>query len=370
MFLSLLSPNRGQVTGAIIGVMQALFGVGTWFVPLLLGALGIWLALRHVTEAQGLTAWRITGILGLLIAFEGFAHLVAGLPDPSIPGNETIGGGAVGWLFSQGLILALGLPAAIATLLVIAFFSVMAVFGLTVTDVGQKLSALAAAFRREPAGPEGVRVNPPLPLGEPENFLQRWVRRLRERRTPLHQPAPFPPVTSGPATPATWPADRRATPAVRPAPGQKPALPGASTGATATGGTPAAHPAAPALPSRASSAAPARPGTVLGNPRGQHRAGHQAGRPAQAHQIIEHTLAGSGAGAGGRGQPGAGGHVVRPAAGHHHPQDRKGEEKQIKVRARRFRRSPMTCRWRSPPRPSASRRLCRAAISSASKCRT
>ncbi len=248
MFLSLLSPNRGQVTGAIIGVMQALFGVGTWFVPLLLGALGIWLALRHVTEAQGLTAWRITGILGLLVAFEGFAHLVAGLPDPSIPGNETIGGGAVGWLFSQGLILALGLPAAIATLLVIAFFSIMAVFGLTVTDVGQKLSALAAAFRREPAGPEGVRVNPPLPLGEPENFLQRTLRRLREGRTPLHQPAPFPPATTGPVTPSTWPADRRATPSARPVAGQKPAAPGASTAGTATGGTSAAHPATPALP--------------------------------------------------------------------------------------------------------------------------
>ena len=38
------------------------------------------------------------------------------------------------------------------------------------------------------------------------------TRRLREGRTPLHQPAPFPPATTGPVTPSTWPADRRATP--------------------------------------------------------------------------------------------------------------------------------------------------------------
>lgn len=241
IFLSLLSPNRGQVTGAIIDAMRVLFGVGTWFVPFLLGAFGVWIALRHVTEAQGLTAWRMTGSLGLLIAFEGFAHLIVGLPDPALPGNATAGGGAVGWLFSQGLILALGLPAAIATLVVIAFFSLMAVFGLTVADIGQKLDALIAALRRASADPGGA-IDPRLSSAGTENFLQRWLRRVREGRAPLNQPAP-PPPAAGPATPAAWPADRRATPAPRPVAGQKPPAAGAAASAP-----PAAPLAAPTLP--------------------------------------------------------------------------------------------------------------------------
>ena len=198
--LSLLSPNRGEITGALISLIQVLFGVGAWLMPIVLGGLGIWLALRDVTE-DGLSAWRLAGALGLFLAFEGFAHLIAGLPDPWTPATEGLGGGALGWLLTQGLILALGLPAAVTMLILLVLASLVAVAGLSLQEVRDRLAALSGRLRRSSPGPEGVRVNPPLPLGEVGPFWKRWWRQARGLISSGLLPSPTqispqPPLTS------------------------------------------------------------------------------------------------------------------------------------------------------------------------------
>jgi len=82
IMLSLLSANRGQVTAALIGALQVVFGAGTWLVPLLLGALGVWLAVRDVSDQRVLTSTRLVGGMGLLLVFDGVAHLLTTAPDP------------------------------------------------------------------------------------------------------------------------------------------------------------------------------------------------------------------------------------------------------------------------------------------------
>ena len=61
ILLSLLSPIKGQITTALIDGLHSLFGIGVWIVPLLLGGLGVWLALRDVTEGNTLSPWRLVG---------------------------------------------------------------------------------------------------------------------------------------------------------------------------------------------------------------------------------------------------------------------------------------------------------------------
>lgn len=195
LLLSLLSPNRGEVTGALIGLLRALFGAGAWLAPVVLGGLGVWLALRDVTE-DGLSGWRLAGALGLFLAFVAAAHLIAGLPDPWSPDTEGQGGGALGWALSQGLIVALGLPAAVAMLLLLILASLVALAGLSLADVRDRLVVLIGSLRRSSPGPEGVRVNPPLPLGEVAPFWQRWWKRLRDFVPTRPQPPSLLPPTA------------------------------------------------------------------------------------------------------------------------------------------------------------------------------
>ncbi len=194
--LSLLSPNRGQITSALIDGLQLLFGLGAWAAPFLLGILGVWLALRDVSEEGPLSAWRMTGLLGLFLAFEGGVHIVVGRPDASNVASAGQGGGLLGWLLSEGLVITLGLPAAAATLAFIALVSGIALAGLTLADVRAALTQGLRGWRRGAPGPEGVRVNPPLPMGEVEPFWRRWWRRLRRLAPSRPQPPALPPLVS------------------------------------------------------------------------------------------------------------------------------------------------------------------------------
>jgi hypothetical protein len=80
ILLSLLSPIKGQITTALIDGLHSLFGVGVWIVPVLLGGLGVWLALRDVTEGNTMSPWRLVGALGLF--------LVLRASPPSSPASQ------------------------------------------------------------------------------------------------------------------------------------------------------------------------------------------------------------------------------------------------------------------------------------------
>jgi S-DNA-T family DNA segregation ATPase FtsK/SpoIIIE len=214
MLLSLLSPIKGQITSALIDGLRSLFGVGVWAVPFLLGGLGVWLALRDVTEGNTMSPWRLVGALGLFLVFEGFATLVAGIPASAEAAAEGAGGGLLGWLICQGLGAVLGVPITVAVLLILAAISLLALSGKTLAEVSNKLADAWRGVRDASRGPDGNTINPRLPLGQ-ERFWRRWWRRLTAPRT--REPARPPLVSSN------WigaqPATRTATPAVRAASG-------------------------------------------------------------------------------------------------------------------------------------------------------
>jgi DNA segregation ATPase FtsK/SpoIIIE, S-DNA-T family len=198
MLLSLLSPIKGQVTTALIDGLHSLFGIGVWAVPFLLGGLGVWLALRDVTQGNTMSPWRLVGALGLFLVFEGFATLIAGVPASAEAAAEGTGGGLLGWLICQGLSTVLGVPTTIAVLLILAAVSILALSGRTLAEVSNKLADLWRGVRDVSRGPDGNQISPRLPLGD-ERFWRRWWRRLtasRAMRAPQAQSPSRPPLVS------------------------------------------------------------------------------------------------------------------------------------------------------------------------------
>lgn len=198
LMLSLLSTNRGQLTGDLVDALRSVFGVGLWLVPLLMGMLGLWLALRHVTDQRALSGQRIAGAIGLFLVIEAVAHIAASASNPAALAAAGGGGGMIGLLAGQTLEDALGTPVALAILLLGALASLILLIGLTPNEIAHKLAdgwdGLQGSFR----GPDGDRINPPLPLGE-TSTLQRWWRDLLAGRILMGGQPPAAGVSSPPA---------------------------------------------------------------------------------------------------------------------------------------------------------------------------
>lgn len=63
--LSLLTAQHSTGIGVFIDILRLLFGLGVWLVPVVFGALGLWLVLRQIADQQVLSGRRIAG--GLLL---------------------------------------------------------------------------------------------------------------------------------------------------------------------------------------------------------------------------------------------------------------------------------------------------------------
>jgi S-DNA-T family DNA segregation ATPase FtsK/SpoIIIE len=209
MLLSLLSPKRGNLTGAILDGLFVLFGTGIWAVPLLLGGLGIWLAFRQVTDHEILSVRRLIGAAILFLVFETVASIAAGNPNPLPPVGGAISGGFVGWIFGQSLVAALGGPVAIGFLLIVAAIGIFALSGLTLVELQDKLVGAWDHLRGRRIGPAGSNGNLALPLGHREWPWQRWWQRLTNPPPRTAQPASSSSTGSPPwskeATPAPVP---------------------------------------------------------------------------------------------------------------------------------------------------------------------
>jgi S-DNA-T family DNA segregation ATPase FtsK/SpoIIIE len=220
LLLSLLSSNRGEITGAIVEGLFVLFGIGAWLVPFLLGAVGAWLAFRQVTDHEILALNRLAGALILFLVFEATASIVAGNRDPLAPATSGEGGGLVGWFIGQGLVAALGMPVAICFLIIAAGVGIFALSGLTLAELKDKLVTAWNGLRGVRPGPAGSGTNLPLPLGQQEWPWQRWWRQLTAPRPKSAQPtdsSPFgPPPWAKEAAGQSQPSRAGSTP-VRPA---------------------------------------------------------------------------------------------------------------------------------------------------------
>ena len=119
--LSMLSAQQGILTQWWVSLLSQVFGWGRYVVPIFLGALGLWLVLRHFGDKiPTLDPEQIVGvILGFFVALTTM-HLVVVLIWPQVDlyalARRGVGGGVTGaflveigtdWLGSAGLIITL-----------------------------------------------------------------------------------------------------------------------------------------------------------------------------------------------------------------------------------------------------------------------
>jgi S-DNA-T family DNA segregation ATPase FtsK/SpoIIIE len=200
LMLSLLTSNRGEVTGAMVGGLQTAFGWGVWLAPILIGALGAWLALRHLATEDDVWTRRLIGALVLFLVLETALHLVPADVSPETLADNGGGGGWVGLALSEGLVGALGTPVTVLLLLLVAFAAFIVIAGITPGQIGHRLTDGWNNLRKGGSrGPDGRSINPPLPLGESS-----VVDRIRRSLTGLRPPASSrpPDVIFRPAQPA------------------------------------------------------------------------------------------------------------------------------------------------------------------------
>ena len=176
-FLSLLSQNRGRVTGVLVAGLQVAFGYGAWFVPILVGGYGLWLAVRHLIDEGGKSAQRLISAFALFLGFEGAVHLFSNLADPREAALAGQGGGMTGWLISQALVIALGRPVTIGAMVLVVLASIVGLGGWSLMEIGE---GARRGWRRALARLERPSDSPPqLPLRDSPPLWQRWAGNVR-----------------------------------------------------------------------------------------------------------------------------------------------------------------------------------------------
>ncbi|VAW31599.1 hypothetical protein MNBD_CHLOROFLEXI01-2733, partial [hydrothermal vent metagenome] len=153
LVLSLLSPNQGQLTSALAGLMRRTFGWGSVILPLITGGIGLYLVLWGMEQPPEVPTYRLTGAGLLYLALEGFASLTLLVLnneffDPWTIAQAEKGGGYFGGLVASVLMTAVGNLGAIFTLTVLAIIGTILLSGVTRDDMGRFLQAL---FQKRPS---------------------------------------------------------------------------------------------------------------------------------------------------------------------------------------------------------------------------
>ncbi|HAJ37405.1 MAG TPA: cell division protein FtsK [Chloroflexi bacterium] len=126
--LSLLTASRGQLTGGWIDLLTALFGVGVWGVPFVLGGVGLWIVIRTVDQMPNLSWRRPSGALLLFVAVITTLSL---LLEPAVrmrAASEGDAGGHIGLWLANALERTLSRPGAWAFVTFMLVSSVVLIF--------------------------------------------------------------------------------------------------------------------------------------------------------------------------------------------------------------------------------------------------
>jgi S-DNA-T family DNA segregation ATPase FtsK/SpoIIIE len=174
LVLSLLSPNQGQLTAALAGLMRRTFGWGGVLLPLITGGVGLYLVLWGMEQPPELPAYRLTGAGLLYIALMGFATLTMLMLendffDPWAIARAEQGGGYLGGLSATVLMTTVGNLGAIFTLTVVAVVGIILVSGVTREDMGRFLQLLFAKRPSLPSSSSSRSVRDiPINTGRPQ----------------------------------------------------------------------------------------------------------------------------------------------------------------------------------------------------------
>lgn len=179
--LSLLTTTRGVITGQWIDLLEQLFGMGKWGVPLVTGALGLWVVIRAIDRMPDLP-WQTPAGSGILFVAYVTAATLLFRSDPEASG------GALGVFLANNLENALGLWGAWSFVTILVITGIVLLTDRFLLDLAQDTAAAIQDWweyrRRTPMRMPAIRPALPIPSGEIP-----WWKRLAER-LPKPQPKP------------------------------------------------------------------------------------------------------------------------------------------------------------------------------------
>ncbi len=179
--LSLLTTTPGAITGQWIDLLEQLFGMGKWGVPLVTGALGLWIVIRAIDRMRDLP-WQVpAGSAVLFIAYISAVTLF-------FRGDPSSAGGTLGLFLATSLENALGLWGAWSVITILVIAGIVLLTDRLLLDVAQEATALTQEWwshrRTPPIRMPKIQPALPIPTGEIP-----WWKRLAER-LPRRQPQP------------------------------------------------------------------------------------------------------------------------------------------------------------------------------------
>nr|HRJ42067.1 DNA translocase FtsK 4TM domain-containing protein [Caldilineaceae bacterium] len=184
--LSLFTNSRGSITGAWIDLVRSLTGDGVWGVPLLTGALGLWMVIRAVDKMPDLPWQKPTGVLLIFLAYITGASLLSPSFVRMAQAEQGEAGGWIGFYLADLLEAALSLWGAWAGVTALAVLGLVLLTDRMLLDIFlDSWDALADMLtERKTVRGEGMPdIQPALPM--PSGEIPGWKRlldRFRRKR--------------------------------------------------------------------------------------------------------------------------------------------------------------------------------------------
>jgi S-DNA-T family DNA segregation ATPase FtsK/SpoIIIE len=135
-FLGLASPSRGVLTEALIRLLRLSLGVGAYISPFILGVIGIWLILKGLGREPKFNVSKAFGAGMLFALLLASVHLLHPTPNPKELAIRGGGGGYLGYLLSQALIVSIGHLGTYITIVSGIGISLVMLLGLSIAEMG------------------------------------------------------------------------------------------------------------------------------------------------------------------------------------------------------------------------------------------
>jgi S-DNA-T family DNA segregation ATPase FtsK/SpoIIIE len=190
--LSLVTGSRGTITSWWIDGLAYLVGMGVWGLPLVTGALGLWVVIRAIEQMPDLPWQRPAGAALFLLAYIITATLI-------IEADPQAAGGVIGVFIAGMLLDAVGVWGAWAVVTLITIAGVVLLTGTLLLDISQDVAYLLQewqANRRAQRAAAAIRPTLPIPTG-----IVPWWKQLRERLLPPRARPVLPPNLIPPKAP-------------------------------------------------------------------------------------------------------------------------------------------------------------------------
>ncbi len=195
LVLSLFAPDQGQLTAWLARLLGQAFGWGAYLVPVVAGAIGLYLVLWGMEQPPRLPSYRLLGGAILFVVFESFASMVSlmrqdGLVDYWQIAQAQLGGGYLGSLIATLFTRLVGDIGAVFILVVLGFVGAILATGLTREDTSRYLKSAFSGedvpARGEEESRPDILVNP----DSPQAVQLKLVPDEKEQKAPVRSAKP------------------------------------------------------------------------------------------------------------------------------------------------------------------------------------